>query len=195
MEMKLIIKLHGTSGAGKTTVARDLMKLDPAPRTLHHPANRKPIAYEVHLPGCNELLYVLGPYTATCGGLDSMSDVNDHIKLLNQYGKLGHVFYEGLLGSEYYGRIGQVSEQFGDQHIFAFLNTPLEVCLDRVKARRLARGNIKPLNPSNTVGRVAKIARLRVRLETEFKRPTVTIDHLHASAEIHMLYMVHDAKS
>jgi thymidylate kinase len=191
--MKLLIKLHGTSGAGKTTVARDLMALDPAPRTLLNKANRKPEAYEVHLPGCSNLLYVLGPYTATCGGLDGLSDVLDHIRLLDHYGKVGHVFYEGLLGSEYYGRIGKVSEQFKDSHIFAFLDTPLQVCLQRVQARRLAKGNTKPLDPSNTVGRVAKIARLKVRLETEFHRPTIMIDHTNAATQIHRLYMAADA--
>jgi hypothetical protein len=164
--MKLLLKLHGTSGSGKTTVARELMKLDPAPKTILSQTSRKPIAYEVHLPGCKEPLYVLGPYTATCGGLDGLSDVEDHIKLLDHYGKLGHVFYEGLLGSEYYGRIGKVSEQFGDN---------------------------KPLNPSNTVGRVAKITRLRVRLETEFRRKTVLIHHDNAATEIYNLYTVHDA--
>jgi thymidylate kinase len=191
--MNLIIKLHGTSGAGKTTVARELMALDPKPKTIHHPANRKPVAYEVHLPGCNKALYILGPYTATCGGLDGISDVNDHIRLLNIYAQLGHVFYEGLLGSEYYGRIGKVSEAYGDNHLFAFLDTPLQVCLDRVKARRLARGNQKPLDPSNTVGRVAKIARLKVRLESEFHRPTIMIDHAQAATQIHRLYMAADA--
>jgi thymidylate kinase len=191
--MNCIIKLHGTSGSGKTTVARELMRSDLNPRHLLNAASRKPEAYEVSVPGLKNLLYILGPYTATCGGLDSLSDVNDHIRLLEHYGKIGHVFYEGLLGSEYYGRIGKVSEQFGDRHIFAFLDTPIEVCLERVQARRLAKGNTKPLNPANTVGRVAKIERLRYRLENEFKRPTRTITYISPTSEILELYRRHDA--
>jgi len=192
--MKCIIKLHGTSGSGKTTVARELMRDDPSPRHLLNMASRKPEAYEVSIPGLKDLLYILGPYTATCGGLDSLSDVNDHIRLLEHYGNIGHVFYEGLLGSEYYGRIGKVSEQFGDRHIFAFLDTPIDVCLQRVQARRLAKGNTKPLNPANTVGRVAKITRLRYRLEHELGRKTVILRHEHAAQELLDIYRYHDAR-
>jgi len=192
--MRLIVKLHGTSGSGKTTVARELMKLDPQPRTMLHMANRKPEAYEVHIPGFKDLLYILGPYTANCGGLDGVTDADDHIRLLQYYAERGHVFYEGLLGSEYYGRIGKISEKYGDNHVFAFIDTPVDLCVQRVKARRLAKGNTKPLNPANTVGRVAKIARLKVRLESEFKRPTVTINHLTAAMDVYNLFMEHDAK-
>ena len=190
--MNCIIKLHGTSGSGKTTVARELMKNADLVRTILNPASRKPEAYEVRWLYKNPL-FILGPYTATCGGLDSLSDVNDHIRLLHQCAEYGHVFYEGLLGSEYYGRIGKETEKYGDSHIFAFLDTPIDLCLARVQARRLARGNTKPLNPANTVGRVAKIERLRYRLENEFKRPTRTITHLSPTAEILNIYREYDA--
>jgi len=191
--MKCIIKLHGTSGSGKTTVARELMKDADMVRTILNPASRKPEAYEVRWLYKNPL-FILGPYTATCGGLDSLSNVDDHIRLLQHYAEIGHVFYEGLLGSEYYGRIGKVSEAYGNAHIFAFLDTPIEVCLARVQARRLARGNTKPLNPANTVGRVAKIERLRYRLENEFKRPTRTITYLSPATEILNIYREYDAR-
>jgi len=38
----------------------------------------------------------------------------------------------------------------GTHCIWAFLDTPLDVCLARVTARREAKGNTKPLNPENT---------------------------------------------
>jgi len=191
--MKCIIKLHGTSGSGKTTVARELMKNADLVRTILNPASRKPEAYEVRWLYKNPL-FILGPYTATCGGLDSLSDVNDHIRLLHQCAEYGHVFYEGLLGSEYYGRIGKETERYGDQHIFAFLDTPIEVCLQRVAARRLARGNTKPLNPANTVGRVAKIERLRYKLEHELSRKTVILPYQSPLQELLDIYRRHDAQ-
>jgi len=183
----MIIKLHGTSGSGKTTIARALMAGN-IYSTIHNAANRKPEAYAMFHPLLQKSLVILGPYTATCGGLDSLNNVDDHIRLLEQYGHINHVFYEGLLGSEYYGRIGKVSELFGDHHLFAFLDTPIETCIERVKARRIAAGNTKPLNEDNTRGRIAKIERLRYRLEHEFFRPTITIDHKNAVAQILELY-------
>lgn len=184
----LIVKLHGTSGSGKTTVARELMQGGHVVPVLN-PANRKVESYILTRPELKGIIAILGPYTATCGGLDSISNVNTHIELLMSWGQAGHVFYEGLLGSEYYGRIGAASEQFGDRHLFAFLDTPIDLCVERVKARRLAKGNTKPLNEDNTRGRVAKIERLRYRLENEFHRPTVTIDHERAAEQVLELYI------
>jgi gluconate kinase len=183
----MIVKLHGTSGSGKTTVARALLAGN-IYNTVHNAANRKPEAYIMFHPYLKKQLAILGPYTATCGGLDSLNNVNEHIRLLEQYGHLNHVFYEGLLGSEYYGRIGKGSEVFGDSHVFAFLDTPIDVCIERVKQRRAAAGNTKPFNEDNTRGRVAKIERLKYRLETEFRRPTVVIDHKNAVAQILNIY-------
>lgn len=190
--MNVIVKLHGTSGSGKTTVARGLMETGRT-ETILNSANRKPEAYKTIVPFLKEPLYVLGPYTATCGGLDSLSDVEDHIRLLNTYGQLGHVFYEGLLGSEYYGRIGAVSEAFGRRHVFAFLDTPIELCLERIKTRREARGNTKPLNPTNTVGRVAKIERLKHRL-LDMGREVEVIDHRYPVDHILTIYKNYDAQ-
>jgi len=153
------------------------------------PTGRKHEGYHCRHILLEQPLYVLGPYTNTCGGLDSLNDVEDHLRLLRTYGQLGHVFYEGLLGSEYYGRMGVESASFGDRHIFAFLDTPIDICIDRIKARRLAAGNEKPLNESNTRGRVAKIERLRVRLKNELHRQTVVVPHLYASEFVRQLYV------
>lgn len=183
----MIIKLHGTSGSGKSTVARGLMERSQLPPMPLGTGNR-PEAYKVKLSNVGADLYILGPYTSPCGGLDCITEASDHIKLLDYYSEFGHVFYEGLLGSEYYGKIGQFSEKFGSEHIFAFLDTPIEVCIDRIKARRLAAGNTKPLNAFNTRGRVAKIERLRFRLEHELNRHTVTIPYQDAIEAVHKIY-------
>jgi hypothetical protein len=183
----MILKLHGTSGSGKSAVARGLMSRSVV-SVMPLGTGNKPEAYMVKLPNVGTNLYILGPYVSPCGGLDCISDAKEHIKLLDYYSEHGHVFYEGLLGSEYYGKIGQFSEKYGDEHIFAFLDTPIEVCIERIKARRLEAGNTKPLNEANTRGRVAKIERLRFRLENEFKRPTITIPYQDAIQTIHEIY-------
>lgn len=183
----MIIKLHGTSGSGKTTVARALMDMGAV--TPIYSVARKVEAYKVEIPGLNQPLFILGPYNAICGGLDGISDVNDHIRLLHAAAAQGHVFYEGLLGSEYYGRIGKESERYAGDHVFAFLDTPIELCISRVIERRLAKGNTKPLNEANTRGRVAKIERLKYRLDNEFGRRTIVIDHKDAPFHVMQLYL------
>ena len=184
----MIVKLHGTSGSGKTTVARELMKLSTGCRAIAGKGGKIEM-YELWSGMLlMKPLFILGNYNATCGGLDGIPDVNDHIRLLHSAASKGHVFYEGLLGSEYYGRIGKESERYAGDHVFAFLDTPIETCIERVKQRRLDRGNTKPLNEANTRGRIDKIARLRYRLDHEFCRKTVTIDHKNPMPQILDLY-------
>lgn len=184
----MIVKLHGTSGSGKTTVARGLMEKAIGPiRTIKNTRGR-PEAYMFNLPEIIEPLFILGSYESTCGGMDTVDDTDDQLRLIEQSAKYGHVFYEGLLGSEFYGRIGKLSEHYGDKHIFAFLDTPIEVCIARVKKRRLERGVTKPLNEANTRGRVAKINRLQYKLIHELHRPVVVIDHTRAVEQVYNLF-------
>ncbi len=145
----MIVKLHGNSGSGKTTIARMLMRMGTV-TPLGNP--KRPEAYRVDL-ALEKPLYVLGPYTNTCGGLDSVGTWRESADLLHKYAALGHVFYEGLLASTYYGSFGKETERYGHAHIFAFMDTPLEVCLERIRHRRIVAGNLKPLNEENTVNR------------------------------------------
>jgi predicted ABC-type ATPase len=151
----MLVKLHGTSGSGKSTVARHLMSLGVV-RPLDN-------AYYVDIPAFKLPLYILGTYNSQCGGCDTLT-AGQQIELIHYYAPKGHVFYEGLLGSEYYGKLGVASEPYGNRHVFAFLDTPIELCIERVKARRLAKGNTQPLNEENTRNRVRKIEMLRQKL-------------------------------
>ena len=58
---------------------------------------------------------------------------------------------EGLLASAA-GPAGclTISIQETGNAVFAILDTPVEVCIERVKQRRLARGDERPFNPANT---------------------------------------------
>lgn len=184
----MIVKLHGTSGSGKTTIARGLMAMATTPITEIKNLRGKPEAYMFSLPDVTLPMFILGPYINAIGGLDCVEDFKDHIRLLHSAAAHGNVFYEGLLGSEYYGEIGRQSERYGNEHIFAFLDTPVDECVARVKARRLAAGNKKLFNEDNTRLRVKKIERLRYRLEHELHRRVVTIDHTDAISQVYKLY-------
>jgi predicted ABC-type ATPase len=180
----MLIKLHGTSGSGKSTVARFLMGLGTV--AAHNSA------YECIIPNFKQPLYILGLYNSACGGCDTLT-AGQQISLIEYYAPKGHVFYEGLLGSEYYGKLGAVSEQYGDQHVFAFLDTPIEVCIERVKARRIAKGNHAPLNEFNTRERVKRINSLKNRL-LKTNRNVITVEYLNASSKILEILKEYDAK-
>lgn len=187
----MIIKLHGTSGSGKTTVARQLIERATSKENLPN-IGRRPSGYKLTMPDLKQPLYILGPYETVCGGLDALGEADDHIQLLQTYGPMGHVFYEGLLQSGFYGRIGVASEKFGDDHVFAFLDTPLDVCLQRVVARREARGTTTPFNPANTEDKYAAIMRLKWKLENGVgipKRRTAVIMHQYALNDVMDLYL------
>jgi len=185
----MIIKIHGTSGSGKTTIIRDLMKMsDPPPAECVDLKEGRVEAMILHLPGVMKPVVVLGPYGASqCGGLDAISGTANHAELLHRYVTWGHVIYEGLLGSECYGKMGEASERYHGDHLFAFLDTPIETCIARVKERRFIAGNTKPLNEDNTRGRVPKIDRLKYRLQHEFGRWVFDLDHLRATQQVYEL--------
>ena len=44
------------------------------------------------------------------------------------------------------------------------LSTPIEQCLADIRARREAKGNVKPLSPDNTVNRLEMLDRAFTRL-------------------------------
>jgi thymidylate kinase len=175
MNLKLI-KIHGTSGSGKTTIVRDLMEYASRVDKMGDNPNR-PSAYWLSLPGFQNPVVVLGSYESTCGGMDSITCVQTQIDLIHKYYALGaHVIYEGLLLSTYYGKPGKAVECYGQDHIWAFLDTPIDVCIERVKKRRLEAGNTKPLNERNTRERVRPIMALRTRL-IRMGAHVVTLNH------------------
>jgi ABC-type dipeptide/oligopeptide/nickel transport system ATPase component len=173
----MLVKLHGTSGSGKSTIARQLIALDPKP-ILQKNGKGKIESYYILIPHSIKPLYVLGDYSNQCGGMDGVSPTERQMDLIEDHAYRGHVFYEGLLGSEYYGKVGEYTLKFGDDHIFAFLDTPLDLCLERVQKRRDERGDFREFNPDNTIGRVKKIERLKYKLQHELFRRVETLNHL-----------------
>jgi hypothetical protein len=161
-----IIKIHGCSGSGKSTAARDLMA-----GRLVGPImgmNGKIEAYR--LEGGT---FILGSYENACGGMDTVGTADDVMKLVDKYSILGNVVFEGLLQSTYYGRMGAHSIKWGKDYIYAFLDTPLELCLERVVARRAASGRNNKFNPKLTADKHSTIDAIRRKLERGTHRVVV----------------------
>jgi hypothetical protein len=55
--------------------------------------------------------------------------------------------------------------------VFAFLDTPLEVCLERVRERRARKGNTKELDPTNTVQKWHDSRRVFAKAEADGLNP------------------------
>lgn len=166
----MIVQLRGTSGSGKSTVVYTLMKrFKTAALQLALPNQKAPCAYQISIPR-GKPLFVLGPYNTPCGGCDALpSDTVIVRKLIEILSPKGHVLLEGLLMSGYYGEFGRWSERYGGDFVLAFLNTPLHVCLERIAARRRARGDKRPLDPTNTASKFRSVWDTydRVRLPPE----------------------------
>jgi thymidylate kinase len=156
----MLINLRGTSGAGKTTVVRALMGLCPNKAIYGALGPRSPEAYALTLPSCASV-FVLGPYTTPCGGCDRILPFALVPALIEKYAQQGHVVFEGLLMSTFYGAIGRLTETRGS--VVMFLDTPVDVCIARVEARRAAAGNSRPLDPKLMIQKYHTIARLKER--------------------------------
>jgi hypothetical protein len=185
-----IVKIHGTSGSGKTTAVRDLMEF--ADQVLPIGPVKRPEAYKMITSHLSQPVFILGPYENTCGGMDCITSVDDQIALIHKYAERGHVVYEGLLLSTYYGRLGVAMERYGSNHYWAFLDTPIEVCIERIKQRRLAAGNVKPLNEENTRKRMKPIEALKLKVKAR-GFPVVHLQYDDRPGE-HMLMLLEDSE-
>lgn len=176
--MNKIIKLHGCSGAGKTTAVRAMMLTasrvhEVVPDSLPDgKPNRseRPEAYVCEF-GDHTTLAILGSYKNNCGGMDSYaSDAGSIIKLIEAYRDESHVLFEGLLLSTYYGGVGKHLEQYGDDFIMAFMNTPIITCLDRVTRRRDVQQSKNKFNSQLTVDKFNTIEKLKIKCKQNGRR-------------------------
>ena len=169
---------RGTSGSGKTTIVRAILDA----------ANAKPSAYEgkkvrMYRGELNRVpLYVIGSYESTCGGCDTIPSVHIAASMITDVMNTpgpGVLIYEGLMISHMIGTVGATVAPYGERHVMGFLDTPLFLCLERVQARRRARGDDRPFNPTNTVKDYANVERCKRNALTQGFRVT-TIDHTRA---------------
>jgi hypothetical protein len=169
-----IIKIHGCSGAGKTTAVRHFMAAG-----VYRPIRNTLGKVEAYVDDKAEN-FVLGSYESNCGGMDTVGSAKEVIDLVDLYAPMGNVVFEGLLQSTYYGAMGTHSQKYGDNYIYAFMDTPIETCLERVIARRKANGTTRALNPQLTRDKHDTIVSLQGKLESRkiaFRHRTATLNH------------------
>lgn len=185
--MSIVVKLGGCNGSGKTSLVSDIIF-----RAVSEPVTprgaRRPEAYRGMYEGIP--VYILGSYENVCGGMDTISDKEDRLKLIKKYVlKDGIVFFEGLITGKTYGAIGEISDKQKGRWIYAFMDTPFETCVERVLQRRKARGNMAPFDPERTMRPTFKACASVARRAQEMGHEVVLVNHklAPAKASTHLL--------
>lgn len=137
-----IINIRGTSGSGKSTLVKKFLDYhphDPIVNQLSDWKKEKVIAYKCWDYSKPEFVaFVMGRYETQCGGWDALSYKGSHEDLETMCiaaAAKGHVIFEGLTVSSSYTRWLNVSKAYPGQMVFAFMDTPEEVCHERILAR------------------------------------------------------------
>lgn len=157
------INVRGTGGSGKSTLVRNIMARYPQKQACFIPGRRQPISYLLSRPGVPDLR-VIGHYETACGGCDTVTSPDVVYTFVNDAVRAGeHVLFEGIIIGDDVTRAVDL-KKVTDLYVIA-LNTPLEVCIAGIQARRDARGETKPLSEKNTRDRADRLKRIMARLK------------------------------
>lgn len=146
----MIINVRGTHGSGKSMVVRRYLKLFWEDRVdiLHVPDRARPFGYHCRRSD-GKMTAILGSYESTCGGCDTIPQIETVYSEVKKQVALGHdVLFEGILAQHSAGRLLEL-QPLG--LIVVVLTTPLETCIEAVRQRRLKRGDDRPFDPKNVI--------------------------------------------
>lgn len=152
-----VVKIGGCNGSGKTSLVKAIIKHCALRRGDEGLSKR-----DAHYLGAysNADIVVLGSYVNVCGGMDTISDKDDRLALIQRFSRgRGYkdriVIFEGLITGKTFGAIGDLSNADRQARrqpwLYAFMDTPFEVCVERVLQRRAARGNTGEFDPERTM--------------------------------------------
>lgn len=154
------INVRGCNGSGKTTLLRCLARDPLCQVTNVIVPDHKPIPV-TYAPGG---IAIIGDYTpaaagATTAGLDrikTQAAAKAVAELVGRDPDVKAVLFEGVVVSTIYGPWQEWSKANGGM-IWAFLDTPLEVCLKRIQERNGG----KPIKEDQVADKHRTIARVR----------------------------------
>lgn len=135
-----ILDIRGTHGSGKSWLVHKLLKSIPS---QDYKENGITIGYQ------SGPIAVVGKYDRVCGGCDGIKTADEVVRRVKLFNRKGiNVVLEGILVAHTFKRYAELANELGDYH-FLFLDTPEDVCIQRVIDRRRKAGNTKPFNPAN----------------------------------------------
>jgi len=112
---------------------------------------------------CNSInhrsLYVPGHYNTAAGGCDTLKTIDQVYELVEAAAETGHdVLFEGIMFQD--GRLSRFMEFYRKWNPTVIeLTTSIQECLAGVQERRDARGDLRPLDPKNTIARAERVRR------------------------------------
>lgn len=175
----MILNLRGPSGSGKSTIGRHLVHDFESIPSFEPPLKAKvpkfPVVYELPDANGGPSLFVLGRYhnKVRGGGMDGM-EAEMMEKLLRFYIDKGHCFYEALPVSGARGRWLAVADEVGkENHVFGYMDTPPELCIQRVYQRN---GGI-PIKEDLIRDHHRYVHKVRTWFDENGYR-TITVDHV-----------------
>ena len=165
----MIINLRGTSGSGKTTLVNRLIGLYGSKVTFREEGRKQPIGYVYRHPKHGKQLALIGHYETPCGGCDTIPNMDKIFTLVRQAHEAGYdVLFEGLLISAEIRRALELHQE-GLPLIVVELTTPVDLCVESVNLRRIAKKGdaAVPLNPKNTVDKAKGVRSSTKKLQEE----------------------------
>lgn len=175
----MIINVRGTSGSGKSTIVREVMKLYDHRDPMHVEGRRQPIGYRLTSLG-RRALYVAGHYETECGGCDTISKSamdTIHGLVRSWHASGADVLFEGLLVSAEARRLIDMHADGVDDILVIILTTPIEQCLEGILDRRMRRGASSELGP-NTLKNLESKMRGAIRCGERFEAVGMQVEHL-----------------
>lgn len=141
----MILQIRGTNGSGKSTLARAFVAPDASPVDLAtYEVPRKSGSRQRWVEGTVSILdgvsvAVIGSYKTACGGMDGIPTFELARRAIYRGAELAaHVLCEGVLASTVFGSwaaFGRKMDEAGYPFALAYLQTPVDVCLERIAAR------------------------------------------------------------
>lgn len=140
-----VFNIRGTNGSGKTFMVRRLLQEREAvayPRRANL-LGGETVCGRVEYYKLNDGGIVLGSYEKNCGGCDTLKNFGTIAAAVEQRlaERPPYLIFEGVIVSHIYGYWQRFSQKIGGM-TWVFLDTPLDVCLQRV----YSRNNEKKIN-------------------------------------------------
>lgn len=148
-----IVNVRGTHGSGKSWLVHQLIAVGGGEPIVDPEVKGRAGVLGYHVPKYD--LAAVGTYANVCGGCDAVKTMDEVVRRVRLFAaQYRNVLFEGIIVSHTYTRFSALAHDLraqGHSVYWAFLNTPAKTCVARVRARRLAKGNRKPLDTKNII--------------------------------------------